>query len=365
MLPSEIYSQRVEVGLLAPDEAQARVMPLLDHVVRDVQRPATRKSLLRALFTVEPQSRGLYLYGPVGRGKSFLMDLLYECVPPIVPKRRIHFHQFMRDVHQRLNNLRLNNVDDPLSVVAEGIANEVRLLCFDEMFVKDVADAMILSRLFTQLYDKGVIVVATSNIMPDDLYANGLQRVRFLPFIDILKAHSVVVNVAGDVDHRQALLLGVRSYHYPLGPISTAALQGVFDRLTYGASPVPMDLLVDGRVLTLRRTARGVLHTTFEEICASPLGPVDMLEIAACFNSVIMDGVPQFTPEMRNEMTRFITLIDALYDARRLFFMAAAAPLEALYPKGDYVFDFQRTASRITEMQARDYQKSLFIAEQA
>jgi cell division protein ZapE len=360
-LPTEIYNERVEAGLLAPDAAQVAALPLLDALVSQLAAPRAVAGVARGfwqrLFGGRSTPTGLYLYGPVGRGKSFLMDLVFDCAPAGVPKRRLHFHQFMRDVQHRLTVLRAEGVADPLRVVANQIADEVHLLCFDEMFVKDVADAMILARLFGVLFKRGVVLVATSNIAPDDLYKGGLQRVRFLPFIDVLKKHCAVCAIDGDTDHRQMRLLGVQAYHAPLGPPATAALQGVFDRLTAGAHEGQQTLMVDGRALQLRRSARGVLFTTFDEICRAPLGPLDMLEIAACFNAVIMDGVEPFTAEMRNEAMRFITLIDALYDARRQFFMAAAVPLADLCPAANELsFDFARTASRITEMGAADYQ---------
>lgn len=357
ILPSVIYNDRIDNGLLSPDEAQMAALPAIDALLGELQKPRPKKSFLQKLFGGGYDVKGLYLYGPVGRGKSFLMDLLYDCVPHTVPKRRQHFHQFMRDVHHRLTALREANVADPLVKLTETLASEILLLCFDEMFVKDVADAMILARLFSGLIERGVVVVTTSNIAPDDLYKGGLQRVRFLPFIELLKQRCTVLNVAGDIDHRQARLLGVKAYHAPLGTAATGALQSAFDRLTYGADVAPTTLMVEGRALTLQYTARGVLFTSFDEICKANLGPLDMLEIAACFSCVIMDGVPQLTAEMRNETTRFITLIDALYDAHRPFFMAAAVPLAELYAGGDYAFDFQRTASRITEMGAADYQR--------
>lgn len=356
VLPSLIYNDRIDEGLLSPDMAQMAALPHLDALLADLQKPVAKQSFFQKIFGGGAPVKGLYLYGPVGRGKSFLMDLLFDCVPDGVSKRRLHFHQFMRDVHHRLNALRAANAKDPLKQVAADVAGEIRLLCFDEMFVKDVADAMILARLFEQLFAHGVVVVATSNIAPDDLYKGGLQRVRFLPFIELLKQRCTVLNVAGDVDHRQERLLGVQSYHTPLGARATAALQAAFDRLTYGAEVTAPVLRVEGRELRLHKAARGALFTSFDEICGANLGPIDMLEIAACFNCVIMDGVPHLTAEMRNETTRFITLVDALYDAHRQFFMAAAVPLADLYAGGDYVFDFQRTASRITEMGAEDYQ---------
>lgn len=360
-LPSAIYNERVEAGLLITDAAQLDALPHLDAFVTGMIAPHADKGFLQRLLTgTKKQPKGLYLYGPVGRGKSFLMDMVYDCLPATQKKRRQHFHQFMRDVHHRLDAARKANRPDPLGLVIEQIAGEVDLLCFDEMAVRDVADAMILGRLFTGLFQKGMTIIMTSNLAPDELYKDGLQRVRFVPFIDLIKSKLDVVNVAGDVDHRRARLLGVAAYYHPLGSRATGMLQSVFDRLTAGARPQPITLLVEGRELHFKQSARGVLMTTFDEVCAAPLGPSDMLEIAACFSCVIMDGTPQLTAEMRNETQRLITLVDAMYDARRQLFMAADQPLETLCGSGNMLaIDFVRTASRIDEMQAADYQEQL------
>lgn len=360
-LPSFIYNQRVEAGLLVADSAQLELLPKLDALVQSLHQPRLQASWLRRLvgpFVGRAQNtKGLYLYGPVGRGKSFLMDLVYDCLPDNIKKRRQHFHQFMRDVHQRLNVARKAGLADPLGCVINQISTEVNLLAFDEMFVKDVADAMILGRLFVGLFNKGLTVLITTNIAPDDLYKDGLQRARFVPFIELLKHKLNVISVAGDTDHRRMRLLGVAAYHAPLGAAATAMLQSVFDRLTAGVVAGPQTLLVDGRALELKQSARGVLMTTFAELCEANLGPADMLEIAACFSTVIMDGVPVLGADKRNETMRFITLVDTLYDARRQLFIAAAVPLGQLCGPGNALaFDFVRTASRIAEMQAADYQ---------
>lgn len=359
-LPSVIYNERVEAGLLVADTAQLEALPRLDAAVTALSAPHADKNFIQRLLGGRSQPKGLYLHGPVGRGKSFLMDMVYDCVPSNIKKRRQHFHQFMRDVHQRLDVARKASKPDPLGLVINQLCDEVELLAFDEMFVKDVADAMILGRLFTGLFEKGLVVLMTTNIAPDDLYKDGLQRVRFLPFIDLIKHKLDVINVAGDTDHRRMRLLGVTAYHTPLGAGATGMLQSVFDRLTAGVAAGPQVLLVDGRELRLNLAARGVLMTTFAELCEANLGPSDMLEIAACFSCVIMDGVPLLTADKRNETMRFVTLVDALYDARRQLFMAAAAPLGQLVGTGNMLaFDFVRTASRIDEMQAADYQDAI------
>lgn len=356
-LPSETYNERVEAGLLTADSAQLGILSHLDAFVTNLTAPHTDKNFLQRLFGARRPAKGLYLYGPVGRGKSFLMDMVYDCVPVTLKRRRQHFHQFMRDVHQRLDGLRKTNQADPLGAVINQLSSEVDVLAFDEMFVKDVADAMILGRLFTGLFAKGMIVLMTTNIAPDDLYKDGLQRVRFVPFIDLIKHKLDVINVAGDTDHRRMRLLGTAAYYTPLGNYATGMLQSVFDRLTAGVAASPQTLFVDGRELRLNMAARGVLMTSFAEICEANLGPSDMLEIAACFTCVILDGVPVLTADKRNETMRFITLVDALYDARRQLFMAADAPLNNLIGPGNMLaFDFVRTASRIDEMQAADYQ---------
>ncbi len=365
MLPSALYNQRIATGLLQPDAGQAAAVAALDRLAVALANQANGQPFWQRPFTTLFGSgldapRGLYLYGPVGRGKSLLMDLLLETVSPAIMRRRQHFHQFMREVHQKLNKARSAGASDPLALVTAEIVATVQLLCFDELFVKDVADAMILSRLFTALVEAGVVIFFTTNCAPQELYAGGLQRVRFLPFIALLESKLDIVRVSGPEDHRLTHLQSAGTYLTPLSEEATAQLVSTFAKLTNTARCAPAEVLVDGRMLRLKCSAAGVLHSSFAELCQSNLGPGDMLEIAACFHTVLLDGVPQMggsNAEGKNEATRFITLIDALYDARRNLVIAAAAPADQLYQNGALAFEFQRTASRLIEMQTSDYQR--------
>lgn len=360
MLPSVLYQQKIDSGALTPDDAQAAALPALDRLARGLAE-SRRGGLLRRLLKHDVVPKGLYMYGPVGRGKSLLMDLLYAAIPDNIAKRRQHFFDFMRGVHRNLARARDAGSTDPLALVTAELVASVRLLCFDELFVKDVADAMILSRLFTGLIDHGVTIVFTSNCAPDELYAGGLQRVRFLPFIELVKQRMDVIAVAGPQDHRRLRLAGQETYISPLDGHTSAKLQAIFDRLRGDISAGPVSLDIDGRTLDLRCAAGDTLLTSFDELCARPLGPPDMLEIAAHFHTVIMDGVPRLDITRRNEATRFLTLVDALYDARRQLIVAADALPDDLYKKAEVgddplAFDFRRAASRLVEMQAADYQ---------
>ncbi len=323
-----------------------------------------RKGLLGrlGLLKPEPPPQGLYLFGGVGRGKSMLMDMFFASAP-VAPKRRVHFHAFMLETHARIHAWRKlppdaperAEGDDPIPPTAARIAAEARLLCFDEFQVADVADAMILGRLFTELFARGVVVVATSNRAPDQLYAGGLNRQLFLPFIALVEKELDLLHLNGPVDYRLARLAGMPVYFAPLGPAADTALDGVFAALTDGEAPVSETLEVQGRQLVLPCTARGVVRAGFAELCARALGAADYLALAARFHTLVLDGVPAMGPDKRNEAKRFVTLIDALYEARAKLITSAAALPDDLYPAGDGSFEFGRTASRLMEMQSADY----------
>lgn len=309
---------------------------------------------------------GLYLYGGAGRGKSMLMDLFFASAP-VEKKRRVHFHAFMLEVHDRLHQWRTErkseagqargqNIADPMPMLAREFSSQCALLCFDEFHVVDVADAMILGRLFTALFDQGVVVVATSNWAPDDLYEGGLQRQRFLPFIALLKERMDVLHLAGLQDYRLMGLAGEPVFFSPLDHAAHQALARAFAKLTGDAEPVEDALVLKGRTLPVPRSARGVAWFTFEELCMRPLGAADYLALATHYGALLLEGVPRLGPEQRNEAKRLIVLIDALYEHRTKLVMSSAVPPEEIYKEGTGSgTEFDRTVSRLSEMQSADY----------
>jgi len=359
----EKYEARIESGQLTPDPVQATAAAALNDLEH---RLANRKT--GGWFSKAETVTGLYMWGGVGRGKSMLMDLFFESAP-VEARRRVHFHEFMAEVHDRLDAWRKLSQDDrkrsewrvkgagddPIAPVAKQIASEASLLCFDEFQVTQIADAMVLARLFEALFDMAVTVVATSNRHPNDLYKDGINRPLFLPFIEHLKAHCKILELASERDYRLDRLIEAPVWYSPLGPESEAALDRAWDRLTLGAEPQHCVLTVKGRKLEVQREAAGVARFTFEELCARPLGSRDYLAIAANFNTVILSGIPTLGPENRNEAARFVALIDALYEAKIKLVASAAAEPESLYPEGDGSFEFERTASRLHEMRSTDY----------
>ena len=355
------YAKLVAAGELKPDRDQARAVADLDLLARQLaDAPAQGSLVWRLLGKATPPPPGLYMYGGVGRGKSMLMDLAFHCIA-YEPKRRVHFHEFMAEVHARLRTERAKEEGDPIPAVAEGIADEAKLLCFDELVVNNSADAMILSRLFTHLLDAGVTVIATSNRPPRDLYLGGLNRELFLPFIALLEEKLVAVRLDGPVDYRLERLGGMATWHVPNGPEATAALREAFFRLTDyppedSANEPTEELAVPGgRTLHVPKSLKGVAVFSFRRLCGEPRGAADYLAIARRFHTVIIVGIPKLGPENRNEAGRFVTLIDALYEQKVKLLAAADAPPDQLYPVGDGAFEFERTASRLIEMQSADY----------
>ncbi|WP_265528964.1 cell division protein ZapE [Sphingomicrobium marinum] len=355
---SEAYEALIAAGELQPDADQARAVKALDRFAGDLG--TTRTGFLSRLFGREtPAPCGVYMWGGVGRGKSMLMDLAFETIDA-EPKRRVHFHAFMLDVHARLRVMRDAGKDDPLIRVAEEIASEARFLAFDEMQVTNTADAAIMGRLFTALIDKGVGIVTTSNRPPSDLYKDGLNRELFLPFIRLIEAQMQIVELNGPTDYRLDRMKGLDLWHVPNGPEATEALSDAFFRLTdheVERDAVPtMELDVGGgRTLHVPKALKGVAVFSFKRLCGQPRGAADYLAIAQNFHTVIIVGIPVMGPDMRNEASRFVTLIDALYEHRVKLLAAADAEPAGLYPDGDGSFEFARTVSRLEEMQSLVY----------
>lgn len=381
--PEAEYHALIEAGELKPDAGQASAVTALERLYRELtdlpsghtRGERSRSRLSTVLFgwlnNNKPAPKGIYLYGGVGRGKSMLMDLFYA-LAPVTAKRRVHFHEFMLDIHARLkawHELSARekiqqggraNDDDPMPFIARKIIQEAQLLCFDELQVTDIADAMVLTRLFKELFAQGVVVVATSNRPPDDLYKNGLNRQRFLPFIEQIKEKLDIIPLEGPVDYRYNRLQGAETYYSPINAATTAQLSAAFFRLTdrrvEDRAKVPSEeLIVQGRRLFVPKAARGVAVFSFKRLCANPLGTADYLAIARAYHTVIMVAIPQFTQENSDEARRFIHFIDALYEHGVKFLCSAAVPLPSLYSSGDAGFEFERTVSRLTEMQSKDY----------
>jgi cell division protein ZapE len=353
------YAALVAAGELKPDPDQKKAVQALDRLAAELANG--RPGLLdRLLGRPSRHACGFFLWGGVGRGKSMLMDLAFDHIPAR-PKRRVHFHAFMLDVHARLREARKTEEGDPIAPVAKAIAGEAQLLCFDEMQVTNAADAMILSRLFTALLDEGVAVVATSNRPPRDLYKDGLNRELFLPFIGLIEAKMEVVSVNGPTDYRLDRLAGVATWHVPNGPEATAALSRAFFQLTdypvEDRARVPSEELDvgGGRTLHVPKSLKGVAVFSFKRLCGEPRGAADFLAIAQRFHTVIIVGIPVMSREMRNEAARFVTLIDALYEHKVKLLAAADAEPAGLYPQGDGSFEFQRTVSRLEEMRSAAY----------
>ncbi len=356
------YGQLLAAGELKPDPAQAAVAARLAGLEAELLRPAPQAGLLGRLFGKAelPKPKGLYIWGGVGRGKSMLMDLFFAA-STVMPKRRSHFHEYMAEVHGRIHAARAAREADPLISVAIALAAEARLLCFDEMQVKDIADAAILSRLFTALMERGTTIVTTSNRPPADLYKDGLNRHLFLPFIDLIGRRLDVITLDGPTDYRLERLGGAPTWHVPNGAEATAAVSAAFFRLTdyppEDRAHVPSAELPlpGGRSCHVPKSLKGVAVFSFARLCRQPMGAADYLAIARQYHTLIIVGIPQMGPESRNEAIRFIHLIDALYERRVKLIATADAEPAALYVAGDSSFEFERTASRLMEMQSADY----------
>lgn len=355
--PKTLYDERLQSGVLKADPVQAHAVEALDRLHAELLVFKPKKGWFSK---PEEPPRGVYFYGGVGRGKSMLMDLFHECLPETITSQRVHFHEFMIFVHDYIHSRRADDgiregVDAALPLLAARIAEKSRVLCFDEFHVVDVADAMILGRLYRCLFERGVVIVSTSNWEPDRLYEGGLQRDRFLPFIELIKQKMEPIHLDSPNDYRTQFLMEEGSYFHPLGDGATAHMDAVFARLTNGAKAQREVLDVKGRKIEVLRAAHGVARFTFAQLCLQPLGAEDYLKICETYHSVLLSRVPKMRNENRNELKRLMNLIDVLYENNIRLVMSADALPEDLYQGEDHAYEFERTISRLQEMQSLSY----------
>ncbi len=342
------FRQKVSSGALTGDAHQDRAAQEFQHLL---EKLTTRKKM----FAKKELVGGIYLHGGVGRGKSMLMDLFFSHLPQTIKKRRVHFHAFMIETHDWLHAKRSNGVvDNLIPLYAKHVASTMRVLCFDEFHVTDVADAMILSRLFTALLDLGVVVVATSNWPPDRLYEGGLQRERFLPFIDLIKTSMTVVHLDSPTDYRSKALQDLETYLYPLNAATKGRAEYFFQKLSDSKPIEIMTVRVKVRDLKIQ-TAGGVARFSFSALCEQPHGAEDYLKIAELFHTIFIEDIPKMGYDRRNETKRLMTLIDVLYDHKKRVVITAEASPDKIYYGPDYKFEFERTISRLNEMQSSSY----------
>lgn len=346
--PLERYNAQISAGSLRADPDQLDTVRAFDRLHRALLDMGTRKS---GFFKRKPEApKGLYLWGGVGRGKSMLMDLFYETAP-VEKKRRVHFHAFMQEIHDALRKARADGLTDPMKVVADDVSDQVQLLCFDELQITDITDAMMVGRLFERLFEGGVVVVTTSNRIPDDLYKDGLNRKLFLPFIELIKERLDVMELVSQTDHRQAALKSEALYFSPLGEASDRSMDALWARLA-GGKGVPLELKNKGRSVVIPEVLNGAGRAQFSDLCEVPFGPSDFLMIADAVSVLFVDQIPTLSRSKNNEAKRFVTLIDALYEAETRLICSAAAEPDALYEEGAGAFEFERTASRLVEMRS-------------
>jgi len=355
--PLQRYERELQRADFAADAAQAMAVDALDDLYQRLLGRVQRDSGVagrwrRVLQREQVPEQGLYLWGGVGRGKTWLMDGFCDCLPAQLGLR-VHFHRFMQRVQAELREL--SGTRNPLERVADGLAREARVLCFDEFFVSDIADAMILGELLRAVFARGMSLVATSNIPPPRLYENGLQRQRFLPAIALIEQHTQIMNVDGGVDYRLRTLEQAELYHYPLDAAADLSLQQSFQRLSPEPGREQVSIEINGRALRTRALADDVVWFDFHELCETARSPADYIELAREFHAVLISGVPPMGADNDDAARRFITLVDEFYDRQVKLVLAAAVPLTALYREGRLGFEFQRTVSRLQEMQSHEY----------
>ena len=349
LLLSDQYDALVAAGQLHRDEAQVALLPELERI-----RTALAAPVKRGLFRKTPEPpKGLYLWGGVGSGKSMLMDMFVDTLGDI-PVRRVHFHAFMQEMHTAMHAARQHGVQDVIAPIAKGVAADIRLLALDEMQITDITDAMIVGRLFEALFRAGVVIVTTSNRAPGALYENGLNRQLFLPFISLIKARMEIRELISPTDYRRNRLQGSPAYFAPISPETRSAIRAVWQDLS-GGEGEPLILHVKGRDLTVPAFRNGVARATFYDLCGRMLGPADYLALAEAVKVLVLEDIPRLSRSNFNEAKRFVTLIDALYEAKVRLICSAAAEPEMLYVEGEGTFEFERTASRLREMQAADW----------
>jgi cell division protein ZapE len=347
----DLYEAAVTAGSITPDPAQRALLDEFESLLDYLALP--RPVGLRAIFAKEPDApKGLYLWGGVGRGKSMMMDMFYSAAQG--PKRRVHFHAFMLEIHAGLHEARKTEVQDALLPVAQAISDQVRLLAFDEMQITDITDAMLVGRLFEHLLSAGVVIITTSNRAPDTLYENGLNRQLFLPFIELLKHRMHIHHLCSPTDHRQNKLARSELYFHPANAAAKGVIDGIWDDISGGTSQ-PLTLHVKGRAIELPAYSNGVARMDFWELCGKPLGAADYLAIVAAIRVLILENVPLLSRSNFNEARRFVTLIDTLYEAKTRTVISAADIPDRLYLEGEGSFEFERTASRLIEMQSHDW----------
>lgn len=338
-----------------PDVAQLHIVTKLDDLRNRLLAPTPKAGLLSRLRSRTPKptaQTGLYIWGGVGRGKTFIMDLFFQSLP-FKDKQRSHFHRFMKSVHDELK--KHPDASDPLELVADKVAKRTRVICFDELLVADIADAMLLGTLFRALFERGVTLVATSNVAPDGLYKDGLQRARFLPAIELLKQHTEVVRMEVGADYRLRMLERAVTWFDSQSPDCVRDMEALFTEISGEASRGPATLTINHRRLHAQRQADDVIWFTFKELCDGPRGSADYIELARCYHTVFVSDVPLLASEQDNQARRFITLVDEFYDRAVKLVIAAAAPIDSLYRGSKLAFEFERTQSRLIEMQSQEY----------
>ncbi|MEX2327605.1 MAG: cell division protein ZapE, partial [Pseudomonadales bacterium] len=352
--PAQRYRQAVDRGEIEFDQAQSEAVQLLQELFVELTRPESGTGLVRRIFFRQQikKHRGIYFWGGVGRGKTFLMDLFYESLP-IENKRRMHFHRFMRHVHRKMRELQ--GQANPLRTVARQFAGEAKVLCFDEFYVSDITDAMILANLLESLFDHGVVLVATSNVEPSQLYENGLQRRKFLPAIELIAANTKILNVDGGVDYRLRALEAAEIYHTPLDEAADISLQRSFEALSPDHGEPDLELEIEGRRIQSRLCGDGIAWFDFAAVCEGPRSQNDYIELAMIFQTVLVSNVPRFTVKKEDAARRFISLVDEFYDHNVKLILSAEVPVLELYQGEKLAFEFQRTESRLQEMQSHEY----------